>query len=147
MRMPAAVAPAIGAGLSAVKTSFDLIKSLRELLTKPDVIPAEVHARLLEIEGLLLDARSSLADAEDENRKLRGRIQELERCADFGNDFTFEQGVYWRLDYPYCPNCWDAERKPTRLDGPFATYSDTHAKWDCAIHKSTYSLKNRGAHC
>lgn len=143
---------AVGVGLSAVKTSFDLIRSLRELLTKPEVNPDEVQARLLEIQALLIDAQKGLADAEDENRLLRGRIEELERSADFGKDFTFEEGVYWYRDYPYCPNCWDRDRKATRLDGPYVALHDVNAAsntktlWKCMAHASMYYLKRRSVH-
>jgi hypothetical protein len=125
-------------GLSATKTGFDLIKSAHELLTKPDVNPAEVQARLLELQALMLEAQRALGEAEDENRHLQRQIDELRRTADFGKDFKFENGVYWYRDYPYCPNCWDVDRKPIRLTGP---YGMTNSDWDCPIHKSKFYLK------
>jgi len=140
--MPAAVVSAIGAGLSAVKTSFDLSKSLRDLITKPGLNPADIHARLLEIEGLLLDARRSLVDAEEDNRKLQRRIEELERMAEFGKDFKLEEGVYWREGVPYRPVCWDVDRKTVRLGGPTVKPSGffNSMAWECPLHKTTFGV-------
>lgn len=67
----------IATGLSAAKTGFDLIKSLREALGKPEVNPGDIQARLVELQSLMLDAQRSLADAEEETRNLRSEIREL----------------------------------------------------------------------
>jgi hypothetical protein len=83
----------IAAGLSATKTGFDLIKSVRELVKGPDIDASEVSARLLELQELMLDARTALSEAQEEKVKLEARITELSRMADFGKDFTMEEGV------------------------------------------------------
>lgn len=76
----------ITAGISATKTGFELIKSVRELVKRPQVDAAEVSARLLELQDLMLDARNALSEAEDEKTRLEARIAELTRMADFGKD-------------------------------------------------------------
>jgi hypothetical protein len=101
----------ITAGLSATKTGFDLIKSLREALGKQEVNPGDIQARLVELQSLMLDAQRSLADADEENRLLKAQNQELKRMSSLGNEFVFEEGVYWRERSPYCPICWDIDRK------------------------------------
>ena len=44
-------------GLSATKTAFELIKGAVDLLGRMDVDPSEVQARLLELQGLTLEAQ------------------------------------------------------------------------------------------
>jgi hypothetical protein len=44
----------IAGGISATKAGFDLIKGVRELVKRPDVDAAEVSARLLELQELML---------------------------------------------------------------------------------------------
>jgi hypothetical protein len=56
----------IAAGISATKTGFDLIKSLRDAIGRPDVNPGDVQARLVELQALMLDAQRALGDAEEE---------------------------------------------------------------------------------
>jgi hypothetical protein len=129
----------IAGGLSATKTGFDLIKSVRELVKRPDTDAAEISARLLELQDLMLDARTALSDARDEKTKLEARIAELSHMADFGKDFTSDRGVYWLEDYPYCPACWDVDRKPVRLSGPVWVGHETI--WTCPFHKSQYRVK------
>jgi hypothetical protein len=130
---------AISEGLSATKAGFELVRGALELLKRQDVDRNEVTARLLELQGLILETQRALGDAEDENRGLRRRVDELTNVVEFGNDFEFEEGVYWKRNYPYCPNCWDAERKPTRLSGPYAS-SGPKSRWDCPLHKTIFHL-------
>jgi hypothetical protein len=128
-------------GLSATKTGFDLIRSLRESLGRPDVNPGDIQARLVELQSLMLDAQRALADADEENRELRRQLDDRSRIEEFGKQFQFEEGVYWHREYPYCPNCWDTDLKPTRLDGPYANINNSAQKWNCPIHKSVYHLR------
>ncbi|MGA7238904.1 MAG: hypothetical protein WBY44_24695 [Bryobacteraceae bacterium] len=134
----------IAVGISATKTGFDLIKGVRDLVKGPDVNAAEVSARLLELQELMLDARSALNEAEDEKKHLEARIAELTRKADFGAEFKFEHGVYWRDCYPYCPVCWDVRRDPVRLSGPVwrdgVHVAGGKCPYTCPIDKSDFAL-------
>ena len=130
-------------GLSATKTGFELIKGIRDLLKRDQVDPHEISNRLMELQELMLEAQGSLGEAQDENRKLRHEIEELRRVADFGKEFQFDEGVYWCREYPYCPNCWDADKKPIRLDGPYHAASPEESVWSCPVHRSKYYLKKR----
>lgn len=123
----------IATGISATKTGFELIRSVRELVKRPEVDAAEVSARLLELQELILDARNALNEAEDEKNKLESRIVELTRMADFGKDFIQWSGLYWHNQFPYCPTCWDVERKPVRLGGPVNMTGEDI--WQCPFHK------------
>ena len=128
----------ITAGISATKTGFELIKSVRELLRRPEVDAAEISARLLELQDLMLDARNALSEAEDEKTKLEARIAELTRMADFGKDFVLWNGLYWLHKVPYCPTCWDVDRKTVRLGGPVTMTGEDI--WQCPIHKAHIML-------
>jgi hypothetical protein len=86
----------IEGALGAVKTGFDLIKGVRELLKKDKVNPTEVSSQLLELQELLLQAKSSLVDASEYIAKLEGdlaaqlQIDELEKL------MFYDQTVYWK---------------------------------------------------
>jgi len=139
------------AGLSATKTGFDLIKSARELLTRPDVNPAEVQSRLLELQALMLEAQRAIADAEEENRGLRRDIEQLKEQASVVASLEFAETVYWRrdaegkLEGPYCPTCWDDKRKLIRLkhtEGRFGVSGDQR-RYDCILHGTIHLIPER----
>ena len=131
----------IAGGLSATKTGFDLIKSVRELVKRPDIDASEVCARLLELQELMLDARTALSEAQEEKVKLEARIAEFTRMADFGKDFTMDEGVYWRDGVPYCPICWDVDRKSVRLGGPSGNAGFFgQMTWNCPFHKTSFGV-------
>lgn len=131
----------IAAGLSAVKTGFELIKLLRTSLTKQPVDHHEIANKLMEIQQLFLDAQEELNHADDYTRRLESEINDLTRYADVAKDFTSHHGLYWKDDYPYCPVCWEVERKPTRLGGPapdpLVQWQDI---WTCPFHKAEFSV-------
>jgi hypothetical protein len=136
----------IAAGLAAIKTSFDVIKGVRELLKHDKLDPVEISNKLRELQEQMLDAQVALGDAQEEIRRLRTELAEQLRVREFGIEFQFNEGVYWHRDYPYCPNCWDAERKPIRLDGPYAVPdAPSRSSWICPTHKSKYYLAKRHA--
>jgi hypothetical protein len=131
------------AALSTAKTAFDLARSLQNGLAIGQVKPEEVPARLMELQQHILSMQAIVHDLAEENRGLNEEVSDLKRCADFGKEFTFDEGVYWYRDYPYCPNCWDSDRKPIRLDGPYASNSETSCHFNCPQHKSKYYVKVR----
>jgi hypothetical protein len=134
----------IAAGLSATKTGFELIRAVREVVKRQGVDPGEVSARLLELQELMLDARTALNEASDEKAKLEAQIAELRRMADFGKDFQLVEGVYWRDEVPYCPICWDVDRKTVRLGGPTVRPAgfQNSVVWDCSFHKTTFTVSS-----
>jgi hypothetical protein len=70
-----------------------LVTDAVDLLKRPQIDPHEVQARLLELQGLMLEAREALSDAHDEKVNLEARITELTRMADIGKSFTFDGGI------------------------------------------------------
>jgi hypothetical protein len=134
----------IVSALSSAKTAFELARALQNGLAGGQVKPAEIPARLMELQQHILSMQAVVHDLAEENRKLTEQISELQCCADFGKDFVFEEGVYWYRNYPYCANCWDVERKPVQLAGPYATTTDTSRLWHCPNHsKMNIYLKRR----
>ena len=61
-------------GISAVKTGFDLTKSVVELLKRPQVDAHDISARLLELQDLMLNAREALSTAQDEIERLKREL-------------------------------------------------------------------------
>jgi hypothetical protein len=98
-------------GLGLAKNALDIVKAVREALKHTKLTPEETKDYLDTLQDKLVDVKTALADADDESRELRRQIEELKRMADLGKDFQPMEGVYWRDNVPYCPVCWDVDRK------------------------------------
>jgi hypothetical protein len=126
------------AALGATKTGLEVVKGVRELLKGEKFDKGEIDSRLSQLQEAPYQAREALGDAQQEVRELNQQIDELKRVADIGKDFTFEQGVYWLKAYPYCPACWDVDRKPIRLAGPSTSIEAGMQLWDCPLHTKVH---------
>src|SRR5450432_1464264 len=139
----------IGKGILATKGALKLSKIALDLLRRPSIDAHEVRDKLIELQDLILNAQMVLGDAQEENRQLKVRITELERFHDISVQFDLDQGVYWYRGYPYCINCWDADRKPILLEGPYrianTSGSVAEREWVCPIHKTKFHLVPRRA--
>jgi hypothetical protein len=136
----------IAGGLSATKTGFDLIKSAVDLLKRETVDVHEVQARLIELQGLMLEARSALVDAEEENRTLRRSIEDDQRRQEIENDMDFQTdgGFYIRKSeaskgtIAYCPVCWKKGGRTIPMQ-----LSDVGQYW-CSVHNTNYTTSAYG---
>jgi len=133
----------IATGLAAAKSGVDVVRTIATLLKQSDVEidRADIASRLHLVSDQLLDARTALIEAQEEQQQLRTQLAELSRALDFGAEFKFRSGVYWREGFPYCPSCWEADRKPIRLGGGITDpQSYSHQLWTCPFHKVSYRL-------
>jgi hypothetical protein len=134
----------LAAGISAAKTGFDLIKSLRDVIGRPDINPGDVQARLLELQSLMLDAQRALGDAEEENRNLRAQLAAKEIIKEIEADLEFApDGRFWirRSEkdtalIPYCPVCWGKEKQLVVM-GAF----QHPGMYKCSVHDGLYTTK------
>ena len=105
----------IEGALGAIKTGFELIKGVRELLKKDKVDPAEINNQLLQLQNLLIDARSALTDAGDYIAKVEAELSRKTQIEELEKLMVYDQSVYWkrtgngneREAEPYCTVCWE----------------------------------------
>lgn len=118
-----------------------MVKGAVEILKRPDVDAHEVSARLLELQGLMIEAQLALGDAQEEIRSLKQKLSEHDETRALRDDLEFVQdgGFYRRksesaqgLFNPYCPVCWGDRRKAIPL-APLL-----NGFYTCAIHKTNY---------
>jgi len=129
-------------GMALAKNALDIVKGVREALKHKKLTDEEMRDYLETLQDKLVDVKTALADADDERRELKRQLDEAARKADFGSEFRFEHGVYWRDHYPYCPVCWDVRRDPVRLSGPVwrVFVSSGKVPYNCPIDKSDFAL-------
>ena len=132
----------IAVGLALAKNGLEIIKAVREAAKQKKLSNEEFLDYLATLQDKLVDVKTALADADEEQRNLRRLLEEATRKADFGASFRFEHGVYWREGYPYCPICWDSKRQPTRLSGPMHGFPAGPGLllWTCPLDKGHFPL-------
>ena len=134
----------IGAGLTAVKTGFDLIKHVRELTKKEKPDLQEISDKLVELQGLLLDARQALADADEEKCLLRNQLEAMRVRQNQIDDMEYVEdgGFYIRKSekeagktIAYCPLCWTKDGKAVVLG------TRGHGSYWCNHDRSSYQTR------
>jgi len=94
----------IAVGLSALKTSTDLLRALREKLKSGEVKGEEVIGRIGEIYDYIVESKDALVDAKDEIYALREKLRAK-------NQYEHRFNVLWRKGDdgkyigPFCPVC------------------------------------------
>jgi hypothetical protein len=131
----------IATGISAVKTGFELVKGLVDILKRPDVDAHDVLARLVELQGLMLAAREALSGAQDEIERLKKQIADHEHLDQLQKAFEHVPDggfIILKSDreqnrfIPYCPVCWGNGQKAVPLTpGGIGVFR-------CVIHNATY---------
>jgi hypothetical protein len=111
-------------GLSFLKTASELATRIRESLGARDVKLDEVVARIIEIQGLISDGRTTLIDVQDQlleknriisaleqdNRKLQEQLSKRQQG-------RVHDSAVWKVlandteEGPYCPNCYEKTAK------------------------------------
>lgn len=141
------------AGISAAKTTFELAQSAVKLLRGPQVDPQEVLQRLLELQGLILEAQKALGDGEEENRRLKRQIEDLQQQQQTASSLVFADEAYWtredggELQGPFCHVCWDANAKLIRLhlvgEGNYdsSPWTGERRLYRCVLHNVEFFLR------
>ncbi len=137
---------AIAEGLSAATAGFKLIQGALELLKREHVDPQDVAARLLELQGLLIQTRQALVDAQEDNRNLQATLTDDKRQQEIESDLNMEPDGQFLVrqseraqgkNIPYCPVCWGESHKLIAL----APGNGTRGTYHCVVHKHTYTTQ------
>lgn len=108
----------IAAITGAVSGALGVLKDVVTLAKKAE--NHELNEKVADLQGRFLDIQMQLIDLTNENQNLKQQVSERERETEIGKDLVYQESVYWLRkpegrDGPYCPNCWDAQRKLIRL--------------------------------
>lgn len=97
------------------KEVADLVKKVGDI---------ELYRRIIELEGEVIEVTR-------ENRLMEAKVEQLESLLrlkekmDFREPFYFYEGD----SVPYCPRCWEADKKAVHV---VTIFSDTsRQRWDC----------------
>lgn len=98
---------------------------------------AEAKYKAAELMSALADTKTELANVQEALQGQQRQIRELSEQLKFAGNMEFERPFYWnksgdQKDGPFCPGCWDHNKKAIRLHG----YNDNW--WRCTVCKDTF---------
>jgi len=73
----------------------------------------EIYRKIIELEAEIVELTRT-------NHELEKRNEELERLIAFNQDMKFRKPIYFVKgdSQPYCPRCWESDKKGIHLIGP-----------------------------
>src|SRR5271165_3607204 len=105
----------IASGLSALKSGFDISRTINQRIKEGKSYPNEIADQLLQLQQLMLDSQRALNDAAEEIRVLKEGIAALEEMKQCEQDLEWvADGGFWvrksekdsGVTIFYCPLCW-----------------------------------------
>lgn len=92
----------------------------------------------LEAQEKIMELREAVVALEEDNSNLRRQVRELEEKLSFQESLRFESPFYYAQDdsVPYCPRCWEVDRKAVHLPPPSQVMAGT--RYDCVECKTMY---------
>lgn len=135
----------IASGLNALKSGFDISRTISQRIKEGKSYPHEISDQLLQLQQAMLDSQRALNDAAEEVKALKEEIATLKGTDQLQQDLEWvEDGGFWvrkseRVSGTaicYCPLCWGDSRKLVPLN-PVSG----RGIYRCAIHNSSHETQ------
>jgi hypothetical protein len=96
----------------------------------------ELYRRAVDLEADVIELVRASRRFEFENEELRDTLS-------FKGKLTFRAPLWYAADdpVPYCPICWETQRKAIHVDGPMNVAAGT--RYDCLSCKNTFIANRR----
>jgi len=106
----------------------DTMKDVVSLVRKLDNI--DILKQVLELQGQVFELQ-------DENKTLKLEVNNLSAKLQFSQSLKYSHPFYYATEdaIPYCPRCWEAERKAIHLKDDW-----NKRRWECYSCKNVYLL-------
>ncbi len=90
---------------------IDRAKEIADLIKKLDDI--ELYRKIVELEGEIFELTRA-------NRGLEDEVSELKQVLTASKEMRFKKPLYYSGDdpQPYCPKCWEVNKRAVHLFGP-----------------------------
>lgn len=129
----------ISAALASIKAATEIAKLIKS--SDISLERAESKLKLAELLEALADAKIEITEIQQLVLDKDLQIRSLQEQLSVKDRLQWEAPCYWLADGdskdgPFCPNCYDTEKKLVRLQ----TYSD-NGYWDCTSCKNSFRDK------
>ncbi len=122
----------IAAITATFKAAQGVVKEIGALATRAR--NKDVNEKVIDLQQHVLTLQTQFLELVNENNELKRRDSERERIAQIEKEVEYRESVYWRgNEGPFCPKCWDDERKLIHLN-PGAT----KGTYGCGVCKEGY---------
>ncbi|MEI8390246.1 MAG: hypothetical protein WCG23_10235 [bacterium] len=107
-----------------IKTVLDNVNAIKEIADS---------IQNIELKSIIVDLKEQVLELKEENLNLKEKLSKQE---DF--NMIFEDNKYWNTnennvkDGPYCPACWDNNKKTIR-------FNEAKMSFHCPVCKNTVS--------
>jgi hypothetical protein len=116
--------------------------------------------KLIEVQQRIIELQNAYTTLQDLNRQLAEENRQLKEQKELESRLMFDNGVYWRAarvqdeisgewiteisdehppSGPYCPSCWDLDRKLIRLQ-VWSSQKSSALDFYCPHHKSMHTF-------
>jgi hypothetical protein len=107
-----------GTDFQSIATSISSAYEIAKLIISADRAfdKAELKLKLADLMVALAEARTQVADMQDQTYRLADELVATERKLAFAGNMRYEAPYYFNIsdgqrDGPYCPSCWDGRQK------------------------------------
>jgi hypothetical protein len=100
----------------------------------------------MELYQKILDLQSEILEITEENNSLKRELTQAKEQLEIKEKMIFKK-PFWYMDgdnTPFCPHCWENERKTIHLIGP--TVTSFGPNYDCPHCKQNYTPEYRGSY-
>jgi len=111
---------------------IETIKDVAVLVQKADNIDLVKHVLALQTQAQELI---------EDNRSLKEKLKDLEGLLQFAKNLSFRTPFYFATGdaAPYCPRCWEANRKAVHV---VKIFEGEETRWDCFECKQMYLIRH-----
>lgn len=108
-----------------------------------DIVGLIKAGATIEAQEKIMDLRVAAVDLQEENLRLREQVKQLDEQLRLTSAMVFKKPFYYHDgdDTPYCPVCWEKDRKSIHLNGP----TGDHGHYLCPVCKYDHFIKGRPA--
>jgi hypothetical protein len=101
---------------------IDNVREIADLVKKAGDI--ELYRKIVKLEGEVIELTR-------EKRVLEEQIQQLQLQLEMAKKLTFRAPFYYAPpdEVPFCPRCWETDKKAIHLTGPLQVIAGT--RYDC----------------
>lgn len=103
-----------------------------------DIVDLLKKGSTLEAQEKIMELREAVVELQDENSELKQQLKAMENQLNFNKSLRFESPFYFAEndEVPFCPKCWEADKKAVHLPPPHQVVSG--ARHDCVECKSVF---------
>lgn len=115
--------------IESLKEIADLVKKFND---------DELNRKIVDLEGEIVERTLQIGSLEEEN-------EELKRTLSLIKKMRFKKPFYFQGDdpVPFCPRCWEKEKKPVHLIGPVKVA--TGLRYGCPNCKEFFVEEGKGS--